>query len=176
LLSGSLAGSLINWPLFTIRSDYTRDYDTSVFHGLLRGQISEYTGITIVAVNIGGCVIPSLFSLYLIMQGNPELPEILMGTGFVTFISYMFSKTIPGMGVAMPIFVAPVTAAIVALTLNPEYSAPLAYISGTIGVLIGADILHLRDIGRIGTPLASIGGAGTFDGIFITGIVAVLLT
>ena len=28
----------------------------------------------------------------------------------------------------------------------------------------------------LGAPVASIGGAGTFDGIFLTGILAVLLT
>ena len=54
--------------------------------------------------------------------------------------------------------------------------AALAYIAGTLGVLIGADIFRLKDIRKMGTPVASIGGAGTFDGIFITGIVAVLLT
>ena len=75
----------------------------------------------------------------------------------------------------MPVFVAPFTAALTALLLAPEQSAPLAYICGTLGVLIGADILRLNDIRKIGTPMASIGGAGTFDGIFITGIVAVLL-
>jgi uncharacterized membrane protein len=42
-------------------------------------------------------------------------------------------------------------------------------------VILGADILRLKDIRHMGTPIASIGGAGTFDGIFITGIVAVLL-
>ena len=61
------------------------------------------------------------------------------------------------------------------MLLNLEQSAPLAYISGTLGVLIGADLLRLGDIRKLGAPFASIGGAGTFDGIFITGIVAVLL-
>jgi uncharacterized membrane protein len=28
----------------------------------------------------------------------------------------------------------------------------------------------------LGAPVASIGGAGTFDGIFLTGVLAVLLT
>jgi uncharacterized membrane protein len=51
----------------------------------------------------------------------------------------------------------------------------MAFISGTMGVLIGADLLHLDDIRKMGTPVASIGGAGSFDGIFISGIVAVLL-
>jgi len=63
----------------------------------------------------------------------------------------------------------------VAMPLAPQHSAPLAYICGTMGVLIGADILRLRDIPNLGAPIASIGGAGTFDGIFLTGIVAVLL-
>ena len=44
-----------------------------------------------------------------------------------------------------------------------------------LGVLIGADLMRMKDIRRIGTPIASIGGAGTFDGIFLTGIIAVLL-
>ena len=176
LLAGSLAGSLINLPLFTIASGNTRDYDASFFHGLLRGRISEYTGTTIIAVNVGGCIIPALFSVYLLFHGNPGVSDALLATGVVTIISFMFSRTIPGLGVGMPILIAPVSAATVAILLNPEYSAPLAYIAGTMGVLVGADLLRLTDIGRIGAPLASIGGAGTFDGIFITGVVAVLLT
>ena len=75
----------------------------------------------------------------------------------------------------MPIFIAPISAAMVALLLSPEQSPMFAYISGTLGVLLGADVLRLKDIRAMGTPIASIGGAGTFDGIFITGIVAVLL-
>ena len=75
----------------------------------------------------------------------------------------------------MPVFIAPVTAAIVATLISRSDSAPLAYVSGTLGVLIGADILRLRNIKAMGLPMASIGGAGTFDGIFLTGIIAVLL-
>ena len=40
---------------------------------------------------------------------------------------------------------------------------------------VGADILNLKKIGNQGVPVASIGGAGTFDGIFLNGIFAVLL-
>jgi uncharacterized membrane protein len=75
----------------------------------------------------------------------------------------------------MPILLAPLAAALAAILLNPEQSPPLAYISGTLGVLIGADLLRLKDIRKLATPIASIGGAGTFDGIFFTGIIAVLL-
>ncbi|WP_198171299.1 DUF1614 domain-containing protein [Actinoplanes awajinensis] len=43
------------------------------------------------------------------------------------------------------------------------------------GTLIGADLTHLSAIRRMGAPLASIGGAGTFDGVFLSGVIAVLL-
>jgi uncharacterized membrane protein len=95
------------------------------------------------------------------------LPSTLLEIALITLISYSFSRPIQGLGTGMPI--------LVGLILSPEQSAPLAYISGTLGVLIGADLLHMKDISRLGTPYASIGGAGTFDGIFITGIVAALL-
>jgi uncharacterized membrane protein len=75
----------------------------------------------------------------------------------------------------MPLLLAPIAAAIIALLLNPAQSAPLAYVSGTLGVLIGADLLHLREIRKLGAAQAAIGGAGTFDGIFVTGVMAVLL-
>jgi uncharacterized membrane protein len=79
---------------------------------------------------------------------------------------------------------------ILALGLPVASAAPVAYIAGTIGTLIGADLLNLPRIlrgalvadGAGVTPLvngqvvmASIGGAGIYDGIFLTGIVAPLL-
>ena len=70
---------------------------------------------------------------------------------------------------------AAVTAAIVALLLRREQAAPLAYIGGSLGTLLGADLLNLGNIQGLGAPVASIGGAGTFDGIFLTGILAVLI-
>ncbi len=82
---------------------------------------------------------------------------------------------IPGVGVTVPIFVPPLVTAIVAMLLSREDAAPIAYVSGSLGTLIGADIMNLGDINAIGAPMASIGGAGTFDGIFVTGVLAVLL-
>jgi len=90
-------------------------------------------------------------------------------------MSYAFSRPIAGVGIGMPIFIAPLTAALVAAVMGTEQRAVLAYVGGTLGVLIGADVLRLGSIRQLGVPYASIGGAGTFDGIFISGIVAVLL-
>jgi uncharacterized membrane protein len=98
-----------------------------------------------------------------------------LGLAVVASASYAFSRPIAGLGIGMPLFIAPLVSALTAVLLDPAHSAPLAYISGTMGVLIGADLLRLRDIDRMGVAVASIGGAGTFDGIFFTGIIAVLL-
>lgn len=38
-----------------------------------------------------------------------------------------------------------------------------------------ADVLNLYHIRELGAPIASIGGAGISDGVFLTGIIAVLL-
>jgi len=56
-----------------------------------------------------------------------------------------------------------------------QYIFLIAYAGGTLGTLIGADILNLDKIRDLGAPVASIGGAGTFDGVFLSGLIAVLL-
>ena len=93
----------------------------------------------------------------------------------IAFIIHMLATPVPGVGIAVPVFVPVVVTAILAFLLSREYAAPLAYIGGSMGTLIGADLLNLDKIGSLGAPVASIGGAGTFDGIFLTGILAVLL-
>jgi uncharacterized membrane protein len=62
-----------------------------------------------------------------------------------------------------------------AVILAPSEAAPVAYIAGVAGPLIGADLLHLREIEQSATGIASIGGAGTFDGLVLSGIVAAYL-
>jgi uncharacterized membrane protein len=134
-----------------------------------------FEGKTTIAVNLGGCLIPLIFSTYLYLNTGISFLEVISSVIVVAMISYMVSRPIQGLGIGMPIIIAPVSAAIIASLISSGHSAPLAYIAGTMGVLIGADLMHMKDISKMGTPLASIGGAGTFDGIFLTGIVAVLL-
>ena len=62
-----------------------------------------------------------------------------------------------------------------AVSGHPAAVAGLAYAGGTLGTLLGADLANLRQVRRMGAPVVSIGGAGTFDGVFITGIIGVLL-
>jgi uncharacterized membrane protein len=176
LLFVSLFGSFINLPLFTVSAEAPPAEARPVaLRGLLRHTAREFHGRTLVAINVGGGLIPVLFSLYLIGRGGLSLLMLGSAVGIVALVSHLVSRPLPGIGIGIPIFVAPIAAAMTALLLGPEHSAPFAYISGTLGVLIGADLLRFKDIRRMGTPVASIGGAGTFDGIFFTGIVAVLL-
>jgi len=174
LLLALLFGSFFNLPLFSLSAESPPE---AALPPLFRYafQPPPFTGKTIIAVNVGGCLIPLVFSFYLLWRHALPLGQVFAAIVAVAATAYAFSRPVPRYGIVMPVFVAPVTAALVAVALNPQQSAPLAYIGGTLGVLIGADLLHLGSIRRMGTPLAAIGGAGTFDGIFITGVVAVLL-
>lgn len=176
LLFASLFGSAVNLPIMKVSAEcppletipeHLREMMAQVFR--------KFQGKTIIAVNAGGCLIPLMFSYYLIHFNRIDPFKVIMATLIVTAVSRWASRPVPGIGIGMPIFIAPITAAITAVGIDPEQSAPLAYICGTLGVLIGADLLRLKDVRKMGVPIASIGGAGTFDGIFITGIVAVLL-
>ena len=175
LLVSSLLGSAVNLPLFSIKAEAPKNLPQNPFFTLLRLPQQVFTGTTRITINVGGGLIPLFFSIYLMNQYRLPMMDVLLGILTVTFISYLVSRPVHGIGIGMPIFIAPLCAALVALLLNSQDSAPLAYISGTLGVIIGADVLRLNDIRQMGIPMASIGGAGTFDGIFITGIVAVLL-
>ncbi|MCC7058688.1 MAG: DUF1614 domain-containing protein [Burkholderiaceae bacterium] len=177
LLMVTLLGSMLNLPLFTVPTDPAeqerrlRDMPRSLMR-----RIRVIPGRTLIAVNVGGCVVPLAFSLYLFNHSQPGLLHVLAAVASVAIVSYGISFSVPRIGIVMPVLIAPLAAAIAAVTLDPEQAPALAYIGGTLGVLIGADILRLKDIGKLGEPVASIGGAGSFDGIFVTGIVAVLLT
>ncbi|MFV8835495.1 DUF1614 domain-containing protein [Aquisalimonas sp.] len=176
LLFSCVAGSLINMPLFQMQADtdVRPDRPPAAMPWLQRMQ-HPFNGRTVVAINLGGAIIPVAFSLYLLATQPLPLAPVVLAVAGQSAVCYLFSRPIPGLGIAMPVLVAPITAAVLAVMLGGDLSAPLAYIAGTLGVLIGADLLRVNNIRELGVPVASIGGAGTFDGVFITGIVAVLL-
>jgi uncharacterized membrane protein len=176
LLMCTLVGSMINLPLFSLKAD--SEVQPKIPQDLTRWpflKLMPYTGKIVVAANVGGAVIPAAFSFYL-MSHTPLNPlQIAAGVTIVAIIARTTSLPIPGIGIGLPMLIAPIGAALIATILDPQQRAPLAYISGTLGVLIGADLLRLKDIRKLGAPIASIGGAGTFDGVFLTGLIAVLL-
>ncbi len=174
LLLCALLGSVINLPLARVSAEEPSEPAPPLPAFLQQLQV-PFDGTTLITVNVGGCMIPASFSAYLLLHNPLPLTEVLPAIAIVSLVSYRLSRPVPRLGIAMPALIPPLAAAATAYLINPAHAAPLAYICGTLGVLIGADLLRLGDIRKLGTPFASIGGAGTFDGIFITGIVAALL-
>jgi uncharacterized membrane protein len=153
---------------------------------VVSGRVISYFGVnyivpvvqewprTVVAVNIGGAVIPTVLSAYLIAV-NGLWVRGAVATLVVSTVCHLLATPVPGLGIAIPGFVPPLVTAVVALVVAPRHAAAAAYVAGSLGTLIGADLMNLDKVQGLGAPIVSIGGAGTFDGIFLNGIVSVLL-
>ncbi len=137
-----------------------------------------------VGINMGGAILPVLLSVYLIYEKKLSLKKVVIGVAVVTVIAFLVTIPDPSKGIIshFPFWLLPAFAASIASVtlLWKEFrkAAPLAYISGTLGVLIGADFLHLWEL--LSSPVskptnAVIGGAVVFDMIYITGILAVIV-
>jgi uncharacterized membrane protein len=174
-LFATLFGSFINIPVKKIPQDIiVQETEIRVFG--FRYWIPVWKRKeTLLAVNVGGAVIPVLLSAYLLFKTGIWARAVI-GTGLMSFVTFRLAKPVKGLGIALPAFVPPVLAALISILIAYRNAPVVAYISGTLGTLIGADILNLKKITHLGAPVASIGGAGTFDGIFLNGILAVLLS
>jgi uncharacterized membrane protein len=174
LLVATLIGSYFNIPLTELGPRRNFSGEVIDFFGMQYVvPLMARAPVTVVAVNVGGAVIPVLMSIYLLARYQLWVSGALATAG-VALVCHLFAYPVPGLGIAVPIFVPAVATAIIAWLLSRDDAAPLAYIAGSLGTLIGADLLNLDKIRAMGAPIASIGGAGTFDGIFLTGILAVL--
>jgi uncharacterized membrane protein len=175
LLLGSLIGSYFNIPIAVLPTEPVASDRVIDFFGMryVVPQVENWGG-TVIAANVGGAVIPALMSLYLLVSRQLWFSGAI-ATAIVALVLHWLATPVPGLGIAVPVFWPAIVTAIVAFVLSRENAAPLAYIAGSMGTLIGADLSNLDRIRGLGAPVASIGGAGTFDGIFLTGILAVLL-
>lgn len=128
------------------------------------------------AVNVGGALVPVLVSVYLLAHQPEALLQAMLATAIVALVVNRSARPIRGLGIATPMFIPPIVAALAGYILGgAAHAAPVAYVGGVLGTLIGADIMNIGRLRDLGAPVASIGGAGTFDGIFLTGLIAVLL-
>lgn len=175
LLILSLLGSYINIPVAELSAKEMVSGQQITFFGMqyVVPLVTEWPR-TIVAVNLGGAVIPTILSLYLLIK-NRLYVQGFVAVGIVMVVTHLMAHPVRGIGIAEPIFIPPLVATAAALLLSRQYAPPLAYMGGSLGTLIGADLLNLSKIQGLGAPVASIGGAGTFDGIFVAGILSVLL-
>jgi uncharacterized membrane protein len=177
LLILTLVGSLVNIPIYRFENQGMMGEQVVSYFGMrYRVPRPDRTHATILAINVGGALIPVALSVYLISQIDfgLSLPILL---AVVTVVVNRLARPVRGMGIGVPGLAPPLVAALGAYLLCPaELRAPCAYIASTMGILVGADLLNLGQIRQLGAPVASIGGAGTFDAIFLSGIIAVLLS
>ncbi len=177
LLILTLLGSMVNIPIYKFEGQEVMGEQVVSYFGMrFRVPRLERAQGTVLAVNVGGALIPVALSVYLIskIDFGLSLPILL---AVVTLVVNRLARPVRGIGIGVPGLVPPLVAALGAYFLCvPELRAPCAYIASTMGILIGADLLNLGLIRQMGAPVASIGGAGTFDAIFLSGIIAVLLS
>lgn len=178
---GIFLGGTINVPVARIeRSEMVEHLPNQLLglHRLLSRPVQRRT-YTVVAANVGGCLLPTALAGYqgarLALQAPSVLPAALAALALNVALCYYVAHPQPDVGITMPPLVPAGTAAVCGLVLAPEWAPPVAFLAGVLGPLVGADLLHLDDITEMGTGIVSIGGAGTFDGIVLSGLVATLL-
>lgn len=175
ILLFTLLGSSINLPLVQLPPEKVVS-GTVVHHRGMRYVVPKVHQwpATVVAINVGGALIPILLSLYLAFKNRIVLKSAIAIIA-VALVTHSLAQPVRGVGITLPIFIPPVVALLCALLLSWRQAGPLAYVAGSMGTLLGADLMNLDKIRGLGAPVASIGGAGTFDGVFLVGIAAVLL-
>jgi uncharacterized membrane protein len=177
IVAAIFVGSLINIPVKRVARAEPVAYDPLAVFGL-RGLWTAERQETVVAVNVGGCVIPACLALYeaVRLASQPAaLVALLVASAANVWVCYKLARPVQGVGITMPAFVPAIVACGLAWLLASSNATPVAFVAGVAGPLIGADLMHVREFEAIGSGMVSIGGAGTFDGILLTGILALYL-
>lgn len=181
---GIFIGSLVNIPVYELRKDELQpEIPFGPFGVAMQRTYRRVQSRTIIAVNLGGCVIPVLLAtvqaLRLMQVGEGAWLTALLVSGVSIAVCWRTARPMEGIGILMPGFIPPLVSVLTTWLLLPNAPAAqrvaTAFIAGVAGPVIGADLLHLRDMARTPVAMMSIGGAGTFDGIVLSGILAVLL-
>jgi len=178
ILLSSFTGSFINIPLLRLKATIpiVREEFVSFFGIVYRIPRVKYGETqTLLAINLGGALIPTAVSFYLLWKMPSAIMYALIGVAIVSLVTHVAARPVKGVGIVTPAFLPPLVAGLTAYFLPFKTPQIIAYVAGVLGTLLGADLLNLPAIPKIGAPVASIGGAGTFDGVFLSGIVAVLL-
>lgn len=184
LMFAVITGGMINIPVKTWEETYTPPSGMRYpFLGLFPRR-APLTRKKFLAVNLGGAIIPGVVSLWQIYRILTEFSETHPHGGIVfifvlmlnTLVSYRIAKPVENRGISLPAFIPPIVVSVPSLLLAPGIAPVIAFPAGVLGVLIGADLMHLGDIRNLNGPGGSIGGAGTFDGVFLTGVLSVFLT
>ncbi|MCG3170804.1 MAG: hypothetical protein CALGDGBN_02375 [Pseudomonadales bacterium] len=175
-------GSLFNVPVWRRSGASVIEYRPQSLFGLerLAPRLVRAGDEQIVALNIGGCIVPTLIVVYELLRlaagGGAAVVPALAVIALNVVVCHRLARPVAGLGILLPALVPGCLAALAAQLFAGGNAPAVAFCAGVLGPLIGADVLHLRDLGRRGIGVLSIGGAGTFDGIVISGFLALLLS
>lgn len=173
-----ILGSLVNIPLYEKPSRQSEQIKIFYFYFYFV-RVKKI----VIAVNLGGCIFPSILAIKALVDSIDFVDpfHFFLSLSFATLLSYLFAKPVRGVGIVIPLFIPVLVSLASSLICIHLSSAPisllpkLSFSIGVLSTIIGADILHLSDFEKVGEGVVSIGGAGTFDGIFLTGIFAAIL-
>jgi uncharacterized membrane protein len=133
LLLGSLIGSYFNIPVFQLPPEQVMSDRVIDFFGMqYQVPLVEHWAGTVIAVNVGGAVIPTIMSLYLLFNRHLWIRGVI-ATAIVALVLHWLAHPVRGVGIAVPVFWPAMITALVALVLAREHAAPLAYIAGSMG-------------------------------------------
>jgi uncharacterized membrane protein len=181
LMVAIVVGGFVNIPVKRIVR-----HDDVVVHPLAAFGLSGYwprlrriRRESVIAVNVGGCLIPTVLAFYelgrLETVGRDAVSAAAVISAVNVIVCYLAARPVPGVGIVMPGLLSAFVAAGLAVLFVHGQAAPVAFVAGVAGPLIGADLLHLGDFRKKSIGMISIGGAGTFDGIVLSAIVAAYL-
>jgi len=178
--------SLVNLPVWKIRRETIRmpHAPSGQFPDAFTPNENGGLWETTIAVNLGGAVIPLAMACYLlyraseVMSGNMLYLQVIAATLIVAAMAYVTTRPMVGVGIRAPLFIPGLTALLCGILLAGGFglsAGVIAFVSGTLGILLGANIAHLPHVGDLEVPQVSIGGAGTFGAIFIGCILSALI-
>ena len=183
LLIAMLPCCLINIPLYVVAVCHSQVRYELFPIWLLRLNSPAYKARfqlhTFVGINVAGGLIPLVLALYQFSRTSPS--AILAVAAIIAVISYFFVTVVPGMGVYTKfrlLWLISLIAALAALRIvgTGHAAVSVAFAGGVLGTLIGADLLHLKDLQpeKAIIPI-SIGGARLNDGIALCGLYSLLI-
>ncbi|AAL63887.1 conserved hypothetical protein [Pyrobaculum aerophilum str. IM2] len=171
----SLATSPVNIVIYTLtRREYLPVVDYVVVFGIPipLPKVAMREEKSYIAVNLGGAVIPLAVATFLATKFFS--PLLLASILIAALLTHAVSRVVPNVGVVTPALAPPIIAVLSALIAG---GGPVAtYITAVYGTIIGADVLNIKKVLAYKPPFVSIGGAGVFDGIYLSGVVATALS
>jgi uncharacterized membrane protein len=115
LLFATLVGSIFNIPVAELPPERIVSHEVFHFFGMrYRVPVVTHWAGTVIAVNVGGAVIPTLMSVYLLIKRDLWVKG-LIATAVVALVIHWMADPVPGLGIAVPVFMPALVTAAVAL-------------------------------------------------------------